>query len=61
MDISLKKEEYKNYVVFDPKYWEDLGNLFINWIEIKEAIQFEKSLITTYNQHNVLRFDEFRN
>jgi hypothetical protein len=57
---ALKTDEYKNYVVADPNHWADLDNLKITFDEIAKATNFPKPIRTPKGQHNVLRFDDFK-
>ena len=57
---SLTSEEYKNYVVADPNHWADLDNLKIKFDEIAKATNFTSPICTPKGQHNVLRFDDFK-
>lgn len=57
---SILSEEYKNYVVANETRWEDLDSLKITFDEITEATGFIKPIRTPKGQHNVLRFDDYK-
>jgi hypothetical protein len=58
--VSLTKVEYKNYVVADVEHCEDLDHLRITLDEIVKATNFPTNIRTPKNQHNVLRFDNYK-
>jgi hypothetical protein len=57
---SLTADEYKNYVVADTTQWEDLDHLRITFDEIAKATNFPTPIRTPKGQHNVLRFDGYK-
>jgi hypothetical protein len=59
-NTSLTCDEYKNYIVADPNHWADLDNLRITFDEIKKATNFPTAIRTPKGQHNVLRFDNYK-
>ena len=52
--------EYKNYVVAAPNNWADLDFLKITFDEIAKATNFPTPIRTPKGQHNILRFDEYK-
>jgi len=57
---SLLSNEYMNYIVADLNHWEDLDNLRIKLDEIIKATNFPTLIMTPKHQHNVLRFDKYK-
>lgn len=57
---SLTADEYKNYVVAAPNQWEDLDYLRITFDEIVKVTNFPTPIKTPKGQHNVLRFDDYK-
>ncbi len=57
---SLIVDKYKNYVVADPNHSADLDALKMTFDEIAKATNFPTPIRTPKGQHNVLRFDEFK-
>jgi hypothetical protein len=53
-------EKYKNYLVADKKKWRDLDSMKITFNEIYQATGFDMEINTPFHQHNVLRFDDFK-
>lgn len=58
--VSLKQDDYKNYVVADPNNWEDLDDLKITFDDIVKATNFLTPIRTPKGQHNVLRFADYK-
>jgi len=58
--LSLTVDEYKNYVVADTNQWDDLDSLRITFDEIANATNFPIPIKTPKGQHNVLRFDDYK-
>ena len=56
----LTANQYKNYVIADKNHWADLDNLRITFDEIKEVTNFPKEIRTPKGQHNVMRFDDYK-
>jgi len=56
----LTADEYKNYVVADTNHWADLDSLRITFDEIAKATKFPTPIKTPKGQHNVLRFDNYK-
>jgi hypothetical protein len=59
-NVSIMDAKYKNYIVANKGKWEDVDRLKITFDEICKATGFNKSIITPKHQHNVLRFDDFK-
>jgi len=57
---SLLADEYKNYIVADKDQWTDLDHFRITFEEIVKATNFPTPIRTPKGQHNVLRFDDYR-
>ena len=57
---ALVDNKYKNYVVADPNKWADLDSLRITFDEIVKATNFPIQIRTPKGQHNVLRFDDYK-
>ena len=57
---SLYKEEYKNYIVANSDKWQNTESLRITLEEICREVKFNKEIVTPCNQHNALRFDEYK-
>jgi len=57
---SLTADEYKNYVVADTNQWADLDSLRITFNEIVKVTNFPTPIRTPKGQHNVLRFDDYK-
>lgn len=58
--VDITNIYYRNYIVSKPKEWQNLEDLRINWSKVEKAINFNKPLMTPCNQHNVLRFDDYK-
>lgn len=56
----LTANQFKNYIVSDPNHWADLDSLRISFDEIVKATKFPKLIKTPKGQHNVLRFDNYK-
>ncbi len=57
---SIVSDEYKNYVVAGETQWEDLDSLRITFDEIVKATSFPTPIRTPKGQHNILRFDDYK-
>ena len=57
---SLTADEYKNYVIADTNQWEDLDSMRITFDEIVKVTNFPTPIRTPKGQHNVLRFDDYK-
>lgn len=58
--LDITDNKYKNYIVAKDNKWDDVDYLKITLDDIKKNTCFVKKIITPCNQHNVLRFDEYR-
>lgn len=56
----LTADEYKNYVIADINHWEDLDYLKITFDDIVKVTNFPTPIRTPKHQHNVLRFDAYK-
>lgn len=53
-------DNYKNYIVADPENWDNVESLKVTLEEIRSSTGFNKPIRTPKNQHNVQRFDDYR-
>lgn len=51
---------YKNYIVADKNNWDNVESLNVTLDDIRNSTGFNKPIRTPLNQHNVQRFDDFK-